>query len=88
MYIYIYIYIYIYLYIYIFIYQSIYLSKSPYIHIYVALWHSGLWRRGIVVITTAQFHSTKPELRFYAGSKPARNVSEIRYGETSDNGLG
>ena len=78
----------IYIYIYIFIYESIYLSKSPYIHIYVALWHSGLWRRGIVVITTAQFHSTKLELRLYAGSKPARDVSEIRYGETSDNGLG
>ena len=39
------------------------------------------WRRGIVVITTAQLHSTKPELRFCAGSKPARGVSEIRDGE-------
>ena len=40
-----------------------------------------MWRRGVVVITTAQLHSTKPELRFSAGSNPARGVSEIRYGE-------
>ena len=36
------------------------------------------WRRGVVVIATAQLHSTKPELRFSAGSSPARGVSEIR----------
>ena len=40
-----------------------------------------LWRRGVVVITTAQLHSTKPELRFCTGSNPARWVSEIRDGE-------
>ena len=40
-----------------------------------------MWRRGVVVITTAQLHSTKPELRFCAGSNPARAVSEIRDGE-------
>ena len=34
-----------------------------------------------VVITTAQLHSTKPELRFCAGSNPARGVSEIRDGK-------
>ena len=34
-----------------------------------------------MVITTAQLHSTKPELWFCAGSNPARNVSEIRNGE-------
>ena len=39
------------------------------------------WRPGVVVITTTQLHSTKPELRFCAGSKPARGVSEIRDGE-------
>ena len=33
-----------------------------------------------MVITTAQLHSTKPELRFCAGSTPARGVSEIRDG--------
>ena len=34
-----------------------------------------------MVITTAQLHSTKPELRFCAGSNPARGVPEIRDGE-------
>ena len=34
-----------------------------------------------VVITTSQLHSTKPKLRFCAGSNPARGVSEIRDGE-------
>ena len=37
-----------------------------------------MWRRGEVVITTSQFHSTKPELRFCAGSNPARGLSDIR----------
>ena len=40
-----------------------------------------MWRRGVVVITTAKLHSTKPELRLCAGSNPARGVSEIRDGE-------
>ena len=39
------------------------------------------WRRGVVVITTAQLHSTKPELRLCASSNPARGVSQIRDGE-------
>ena len=38
-------------------------------------------RSGVVVITTAQHHSTKPELRFFAGANPARGMSEIRNGE-------
>ena len=46
-----------------------------------------IWLRGIVVVTTAQLHSTKPELRLCAGSNPARGVSEIRDGEDPDNGL-
>ena len=33
---------------------------------------------GVVVITTAQLHSTKPEPRFCAGSNSARGVLEIR----------
>ena len=37
--------------------------------------------RDIVVITTAQFHSTKPELRFCKSSNSAHGVSEIRDGE-------
>ena len=40
-----------------------------------------LWHRGVVVITTAQLDSTKPELNLYAGSNPVRGVSEIRDGE-------
>ena len=36
---------------------------------------------GVVVITTAQLNLTKPELRFCAGSNPARGLSEIRDGE-------
>ena len=39
------------------------------------------WRCGVVVITTAQLHSSKPELRLCAGSNPARGVSETRDGE-------
>ena len=40
-----------------------------------------MWRRGVVVITTAELHSTKSELRFCTGSNLARGVSEIRDGE-------
>ena len=40
-----------------------------------------MWRRGVVVVTTAQLHSSMPELSFCAGSNPARGVSEIRDGE-------
>ena len=48
---------------------------------YISRYHF-LWRCGVVVITTAaQLHSTKPELRFCAGSNPAYGVSEIRDGE-------
>ena len=39
------------------------------------------WRRGLVVITTAQLHSTNPGLRFCAGPNPARGVLEIRDGK-------
>ena len=35
------------------------------------------WRRDVVVITIAQLHLNKPELRFCAGSNPARSVTEI-----------
>ena len=35
----------------------------------------------VVVITTVQIHSMKPELRFCAGSNPAQDVLEIRDGE-------
>ena len=39
------------------------------------------WRCGVVVITTAQLHSTKPELRFCIGPNPACSVLEICDGE-------
>ena len=37
------------------------------------------WRRGVVDITTAQLHSTKPGLRFYASTNPARRVGDSRW---------
>ena len=40
-----------------------------------------MWRRSVVVVTIAQLHSTKPELRFCAGSNHACGMSEIRDGE-------
>ena len=42
---------------------------------------SEAWRCVVVVITTAKFHSTKPEIRFCADLNPARDVSEIHDGE-------
>ena len=39
--------------------------------------YSQNWCHGVVVITTAQLHSTKPELRLCTGSNLACNVSEI-----------
>ena len=38
-------------------------------------------RCGVVVISTVQLHSSKPELRFCAGSYPARGTSEIGNGQ-------
>ena len=40
-----------------------------------------MWRHGVVVITTAQLHSTKPELSFCTGSGSVRGVLEICDGE-------
>ena len=40
-----------------------------------------VWCRGVVVITTVQIHSTRPELRFWASSNLARGMSEIRNDE-------
>ena len=39
------------------------------------------WWRGVVVITTAQLHSTKPELRLCADSNLVCGMSEIHNGE-------
>ena len=59
---------------------SILMSKMIFIK-YLPPVKPKLWRRGVVVLTTAQLHLTKPELRFCAGSNPARGMSEIRDGE-------
>ena len=34
-----------------------------------------------MVMTTAQLHTIKPEFRYYLGSNPAHNMSEICDGE-------
>ena len=47
-------------------------EKYGYSHLFSFSWHYD-----VVVITTAQLHSTKPKLRHCAGSNPARGVSEI-----------
>ena len=47
----------------------------------MAPWYSHSWCSRVVVITTAQLNSTKPELRFCATSNPAFGVSGIRDGE-------
>ena len=36
-------------------------------------------RRGVMVITTVQLHSTKPKLRFCAGSNPVWHVGDSRW---------
>ena len=43
---------------------------------------------GVVVITTAQLHSNKPEIRFSTGANPAHSMSEIRTVRMSENGAG
>ena len=40
-----------------------------------------LWCRSVVVITTAQPRSTKPEFKFSTGSNLAHYVSKIQDGE-------
>ena len=47
------------------------------VNIYI-VYEMGAFTSNEVVITTAQLHSTKPELRFCTGSNPAGGVSEIR----------
>ena len=47
-----------------------------------------LWSRRVVVITAAQHHTTKSELRFCEGSNHACDVSEIPEGEDAHNGPG
>ena len=47
------------------------------VNIYI-VYEMGAFTSNKVVITTAQLHSTKPELRFCTGSNPGGGVSEIR----------
>ena len=49
-------------------------------HLWIFFWF-WRWRCCVVVITSTQLHSAKPELRFRAGSTPACNISEICDGE-------
>ena len=44
------------------------------------------WCPGVVVITTAQLHLTKPDLRFSEGPNPACSVSEVAMVRISHNG--
>ena len=65
------------------IYNNCFIFKEKW-NVYMYNCHNrqlNLWRHGVLVITTAQLHSTKPEIGFCAGSNPARGVSEIRDGE-------
>ena len=57
------------------------MKRSSFTLYNVGLLYYHLHKDGVVVITTAQLHSIKPELRFCANSNPARIVSEIRDGE-------
>ena len=44
-------------------------------------WRETTWFSGVVVVTTVQLHSSKPELMFCADSNPDCSVWEIRDGE-------
>ena len=43
---------------------------------------------GVVVITPAQIHSTKPEFRFCTGLSPVHNWQGFTVVRISDNGFG
>ena len=47
-----------------------------------------LWRHGVVVITTAQLHSTSRELRFCAASNPGAACRRFAMVSISDNNPG
>ena len=47
----------------------------------VQIYFPHVFLRSVVVITTAQLHSSKSELRFCTGSNPAGGVTEIHDGE-------
>ena len=53
----------------------------PFVIISFCLFFMLMWRHGVVVVTTEQLRSTKPELRFCAGANTAHGVSGLREGE-------
>ena len=55
--------------------------SGKFLHSHMGSFFIVTWGRGVVVITTSQFHSTTPELKFCAGPNPGRGVSEIGNGE-------
>ena len=63
-----------------FIYDS---KRVIFVTVVVPWWHCGvvMLHCGVVVTTTAQLHSSKPELRFCTGSNPVHSMLEIRNGE-------
>ena len=63
------------------LFDSKFVWQRFYFHYLCVLWCSGLWCRGVVIITTAQLHSKKPELRFCPDSNLARGMSDIHDGE-------
>ena len=40
------------------------------------------WNRGVMVVTTAQLHSTKPELKFCAGSVACQRFAMLRISDS------
>ena len=54
--------------------------------IILLLWCRCYWYCGVVVITTAQLHSTKPELKLWTDSQPACTELKAWNDKISDNG--
>ena len=54
----------------------IYIVHIYYVYIYLYIYV--VYMYGVVVITTVQLHSTKPELRLWTGSNPAHGVPKFR----------
>ena len=57
------------------------MATGGHFYFLIFLWHRSVVVITVVVITTAQLHLIKPELRFCAGSNPPSGVSVIRDGK-------
>ena len=55
-------------------------SEGQKVKPYFSYQYQSLWCYGVVVITIAQLHSTKLEIRFSVGSNPACSMPEIQDG--------